>query len=196
MWWGSGLGAFEQPEGTPCWHKARKPLSCGDSASRFFKYLSPTQSGAEKPVNIICCRWISDGSCTASWVWHGLIPLVFAGYLPSQQPDICGVNHFQLFHRRKLSSSINYNSSRTGVSVFASGSGALLLPFRPAPPTQHIFSWREIGGLCCRPVIDSKKRCQLFFLNFCLCPYRSGQCYEHWKKLLVKNNGGKLLVKL
>lgn len=133
------LGAFEQPEGTPCWHKAREPLSCGDTASRFFKYLSPNQSGAEKPANIICCRWISDGSCTASWVWHGLIPLVFAGYLPSQQPDICGVNHFQLFHRRTLSSSINNNSSQTGVSVFAWGSGALLLPFRPLHPAHLLL---------------------------------------------------------
>lgn len=130
---------------TPCWHKARKPLSCGDSASRSFKYPSPNQSGAEKPANIICCRWITDGSCTASWVWHGLIPLVFAGYLPSQQPDICGVNHFQLFHRRELSSSINNNSSQTGVSVFAWGSAA---SFQTHPP-QHIFSWRKIGGPCC-----------------------------------------------
>lgn len=170
MWWGSVLGAFEQPEGTPCWHKARKPLSCGDTASHSFKYLSPNQSGAEKPANIICCRWISHGSCTASWVWHGLIPLVFAGYLPSQQPDICGVNHFQLFHRRELSSSINNNSSRTGVSVFAWGSAASL----QSPPTQHNFSWRKTGGPCYRPVTDNKKRCQLFFLNFYFCPYISG----------------------
>lgn len=152
MWWGSGLGAFEQPEGTPCWHKARKLLSCGGTASCFLKYLSPNQSGAEKPANIICCRWISDGSCTASWVWHGLIPLVFAGYLPSQQPDICGVNHFQLFHRRKLSSSINNNSSRTGVSVFAWGSGSPLLPFlfsllllRTAIQAPGQKYWRQIA---------------------------------------------------
>lgn len=135
MWWGSGLGPFEQPEGTPCQRGARKPLSCGDTASHSFKYLSPNQSGAEKPADIMCCRWISDGLHTASWVWHGLIPLLFAGYWPSQQPDICGVNHFQLFHRRKLSSSINSNSSPTGVSVFAWGSSALLLPFSPLPST-------------------------------------------------------------
>lgn len=162
MWWGSGLGAFEQPEGTPCWHKSRQLLSCGDTASLFLKYLSPNQSGAEEPANIICCRWISDGSCTASWVWHGLIPLVFAGYSPSQQPDICGVNHFQLFHRRKLSSSINNNSSQTWVSVFAWGSGA---PFRTSPP-QHIFSWRKIGDPCYRPVIDSKKEVPAIFSKF------------------------------
>lgn len=192
MWWGSGLGAFEQPEGTPCWHKARKLLSCGDTASRFLKYLSPNQSGAAKPADIICCRWISDGSCTASWVWHGLIPLVFAGYLPSQQPDICGVNHFQLFHRRKLSSSINNNSSRTWVSEFAWGSET---PFRTSPHPRDIFSWRKTGGPCYRPVIGSKKRCQLLFLNFCLCPYISGQYCKQRQKRLVKNNGGKLLVK-
>lgn len=166
---GSGLGPFEQPEGTPCRCGARKPLSCGDTASHSFKYLSPNQSGAEKPANIMCCRWISDGLRTASWVWHGLIPLVFAGYLPSQQPDICGVNHFQLFHRRKLSSSINNNSFPTGVSVFACGSGALLLPFSPPPSTSSPGKGYEV------PATDQswteKKRCQLFSLNFCLYPY-------------------------
>lgn len=178
MWWGSGLGPFEQPEGTPRQRRARKPLSCGDTASHSFKYLFPNQSGAEKPADIMCCRWISDGLHTASWVWHGLIPLLFAGYWPSQQPDICGVNHFQLFHRRKLSSSINSNSSPTGVSVFAWGSGALLLPFSPLPSTSSPGEGYEI------PATDQlwteKTDANYFLLIFFSIRTQStsGQCYK------------------
>ena len=144
----------------------------------------------------MCCRRISDGSHTASWVWHGLTPLLFAGYLPSQQPDICGVNHSQLFHRRKLSSSINNNSSPVGISVFACRSSALLLPFSLLPSTSSTGEGYQV------PAADqlwAEKRDAGFFLLIFVSIHTQGiseQCYKRQQKFLVKNNGDIITCKI
>lgn len=76
---------------------------------------------------------------------------------------------FPVVSQKSTVQSINNNSSQTGVSVFAWGSGALLLPFRPLH-SAHLLLEKDRRSLL-QASHRQQKEVPAFFLNFCLCPY-------------------------